>query len=190
MCKVGEISTVKNLHTSVNSVICEVHWTSNNYATVTLRGKTGPKDPPSVWPGVPTSCIPTPVPKERTILRSLISESYSTWWPEKFREQDALAFADLRKRLIDEKESFSCSTTVYLSSSSLCIQSSELSGGVPKFIIKIVDTLKFETLHMGVWISIPWLYKNNITQLQSWPTLEERNLFVIRVHMKLVITWT
>ena len=92
---VREMSTVKNLHTSVNSVICEVHWTSN-YATVTLRGKTRPKVPPSVWPGVPTSCIPTPVPKERTILRSLISESYSTWWAEKFREQDTLAFADLR----------------------------------------------------------------------------------------------
>ena len=92
---------------------------------------------------------------------------------KKFREQDTSAFADLRKRLIDEKEFFSCSTTVYFSSSSHCIESSELSGGVPKLIIKIEDTLKFETFHMGMRISIPWLYMNNITQLQSWSTLEE-----------------
>ena len=163
----------KNLHTSVNSVICEVHWPSN-YATVTLRGKSRPKDPSLVWPGVPSSCIPTPFPKERTTLRSSISvRAIQPDELKKFLEQDTLAFADLRKQLKDEKESFSCSTTVYLSSSSLCIQSSELSGCVPKFIIKIEDTLKFETFHMGVRIPIPWLYKNNITQLQSRSTIEK-----------------
>ena len=152
---------------SAHSVICEVNWPFSNYATATLRGKTRPKDPPSVWPGVPTSCIPT------TSWSSISVRAIQPDELKKFREQNTLAFADLRKRLIDEKESFSCSTAVYLSSSSLCIQWSELSGGVIKFIIKIDDTLKFETFHMGARISIPWLYKNNIMQLQFWSTLEE-----------------
>ena len=94
----------KNLHTSANSVICEVHWPSN-YATVTLRGKTRPKDSLSVWPGVPTSCILTPT-------------------------------------------------------------------------------------HMGVRISNPWLYKNNITQLQSWSLIEELvrhlNTYEVSHHMNVI----
>ena len=49
------------------------HW-PENYPTVKLRGKEGPLNPPSVWPGVPESCIPTP---RRLLHSGPLRENYS-----------------------------------------------------------------------------------------------------------------
>ena len=48
-----------NLIVSDNTVICELHW-PKNFETLKVRGgKLRPKNPPSLWPGIPLSQIPT-----------------------------------------------------------------------------------------------------------------------------------
>ena len=58
----------RDLNVNSNSVICVKHW-PENYPTVKLRGKERPLNSPSVWPGVPESCIPTPAPPPRPTQR-------------------------------------------------------------------------------------------------------------------------
>ena len=52
----------KNLKFSKDSVICIKHWPAE-FVTVLGRGnKEHPTEHPSVWPGVPSSCVPTLTP--------------------------------------------------------------------------------------------------------------------------------
>ena len=62
----------KNLDFNKNTVICVKHW-PENYA---VRGKghhERPAEPPSVWPGVPRSCVPTPLPPPRPTQRTSLT---------------------------------------------------------------------------------------------------------------------
>ena len=54
-----------NIITTQDSVICEKHW-PESYPTVSIKERTRPKYPPSVWPGVPPSCVPRPTPAPRS----------------------------------------------------------------------------------------------------------------------------
>ena len=47
-----------NLIVNERSVVCEMHWPAG-YETKSVNGKLRPKNPPSVWPGVPVSQIPS-----------------------------------------------------------------------------------------------------------------------------------
>ena len=55
-----------NLNVTNNTVICQQYWLSN-FNTIEIHGKICPKNPPSVWPGVPSSQIPTPSAIQRNI---------------------------------------------------------------------------------------------------------------------------
>ena len=59
----------KNLNFSSNSVICVKHW-PENYAVRGRGNQERPAQPPSVWPGVPSSCVPTPQPPPRPTKRA------------------------------------------------------------------------------------------------------------------------
>ena len=64
------IKTIPNtVPDSKDTSICEKHWPTN-YETVSVNGKLRPRDPPSLYPGVPKSVIPTPPSKPRTTERS------------------------------------------------------------------------------------------------------------------------
>ena len=56
----GEVNVFQDLTLTKDSVICELHWPVS-YPTMKFRGKCRPTNPPTVWPGVPASVIPTPV---------------------------------------------------------------------------------------------------------------------------------
>ena len=77
------------------------------------------------------------------------------------------------ERLMDDKHQFCFSTVPYINDSILHIQSDKFSGGVPRFLIKIEDTMRLTTSHMGIRIMIPSLSKNKICVLVSWSALEE-----------------
>ena len=47
------IKSVSNANLNV-TVICQQHWPSN-FDNIEVHGKILPKNPPSVWPGVPSS---------------------------------------------------------------------------------------------------------------------------------------
>ena len=54
------IQAVPNANLIVNesTVVCELHWPAG-YETKSVNGKLRRKNPPSVWPGVPVSQIPS-----------------------------------------------------------------------------------------------------------------------------------
>ena len=59
-----------NLNVTDNTVVCRLHWPSS-CEKVVVRGKQRPKHPPSVWPGVSQSQIPTPLPSPRITKKIL-----------------------------------------------------------------------------------------------------------------------
>ena len=77
------------------------------------------------------------------------------------------------ERVMDDKHQFCFSTVSYINDSILHIQSDKFSGGVPRFLIKNEDTIRFTIFHMAIRIKIPSLSKNKICVLVSWSALEE-----------------
>ena len=59
---VGKINA--NLNVNNDTVICEIHWPAG-YETVKKKGRVRPKNPPSIFPGIPQSIIPAPPLKNR-----------------------------------------------------------------------------------------------------------------------------
>ena len=57
-----------NLNVTNDTVICQQHWPSN-FDTIEVHRKICPKNPPSVWPGVPSSQIQTPSAVQRNIKK-------------------------------------------------------------------------------------------------------------------------
>ena len=62
----------KNLNLHKDLVVCVKHWPAD-FKTVSLRGKERPRYPPSVWEGIPQSCIPLPPPPPRKTHRSSLT---------------------------------------------------------------------------------------------------------------------
>ena len=53
-------------------LLCQQHWPSN-FHTIEVHEKIRPKNTPSVWPGVPSSQIPTPLAVQRNKKNKLQS---------------------------------------------------------------------------------------------------------------------
>ena len=75
-----------------------------------------------------------------------------------FMNKDRISHLKMVEHVIDDKRHYCCSTFLYISDSNLHIQSDTYLGGVPRFLIKIEDTMRFTTFHMG---------KNNFSHLCS-----------------------
>ena len=129
-----------NLTISKNSVLCKKHWPAP-YPTVSRKGKIRPREPPSVWPGVPQSCMPT-----RLLLMLLLEKTLKSSFevrgaqPDEmnvYQEQDHVNCSDIVKRVISNRNEFRTPTVAYKNNydTSLYIQSAVLSEGVPKFIL-------------------------------------------------------
>ena len=155
----------KNLQVGKDSVICEKHW-PESYPTVSKKGKQKPKDPPSVFAGVPQSCIATPAVKPRTTKRtSFVIRSTLPDEIELFNQRDKVSFSEIIARTTRKHNVFCCPTTSFVNGALLRIQSQEFSEGVPKVLICIEETLNFDCYHMGIKINIPCIAKNRITTL-------------------------
>ena len=90
-----------------------------------------------------------------------------------FQEMDKVNYAKVVRRLIEEKFKFKCDTVSFVRDGNLCIQSEDLSFGVPRFVLTINGNLNISCFHFGVQMSIPSLAKNRITVLNSWSAIEE-----------------
>ena len=62
------------LNVTNNTAICQLHWLSN-FDTREVHGKMHPKNPPSVWPVVPKSQIPT----HSAVQRDIKNISTTAW---------------------------------------------------------------------------------------------------------------
>ena len=92
--------------------------------------------------------------------------------------KDRISHLKMVEHVIDDKHHYCCSTVLYISDSNLHIQSDTYLGGVPRFLIKIEDTMRFTTFHMGKNnFSQKYnfsLRKNKICVLVLWSALEKQ----------------
>ena len=165
----------RDLNVNSNSVICVKHW-PENYPTVKLRGKERPLNPPSVWPGVPESCIPTPAPPPRpTQRKSFTVRSMQPCQMDEFLKLDKVNDDMLTNRVLKENYNFGCPTISYKND---YIQSTEFISGVPRFLLSIDESLRFTTFHMGIKFYISFLSKNRIVTLSSWSAVKETVMYL------------
>ena len=81
-----------NIPDSPNTVVCIKHF-PEGFETVSVKGKLRPKNPPSVFPDLPKSLIPTSVPKARTTCRSRSSvRSVEPDQLQEYLQQDSVSF--------------------------------------------------------------------------------------------------
>ena len=165
----------RNLALSKNSVICVKHW-PEEYDTMRWKwNKERPTEPPSVLPGVPPSCVPTPKNPPRPTNRTSLSVRDAQ--PDQMEELiklDRVTFPIVVKGVVEEKREFCCPTISYVSGNLLYIQSDKFSDGVPRFLVEVEESMKFSAFHMGIKIIIPSLSKNEICVFKTWSAVEEK----------------
>ena len=95
-----------NLNVNNNTVIFQQHWPSN-FDTIEVHGKIYPKNPPSVWLGVPSSQILTPSAVQRNIkknsctVRNQIADELNA-----FLELNKNNYTNLKESLLNNKKEF------------------------------------------------------------------------------------
>jgi hypothetical protein len=163
---------------SKNTVVCELHWPSG-FEKVSKKGKTRPKDPPSVWPNVPSSQIPSPAPPPRTTKRSSCSERNTEEDQlAAFLMSDNVTFCEIKDKLLASERDLPVPVIAYMDGDVLNVQSKKLLNGVPLFIVRILTDQSLENFHLGVKCTASSLSKNRITALKTWSSLEENIRFL------------
>ena len=89
-----------NLRVSKDIVVCALHWPPG-FEDIQVNGKSRPKDPPSIWPGVPSSQTRTaskpqrPTKKACSSTRSIEEDQLS-----EFLSSDKVTFTSLKENLL------------------------------------------------------------------------------------------
>ena len=152
-------------------VLCAKHWPSDFETTKSVNGKIRPKHPPTVFPGVPSSEIPTPEPLPRPTKRASFEVRTSLEDEmEKYLEKDRLSNEALVLTVATRK--FEVPVTTFLIDNVQWIQSNEFIHGIPLFALKIFKDMTFQSFHMGIQCSIPTLYRNNMYRLNTWSRID------------------
>lgn len=137
------------LRVSKESVVCEVHWPAG-YETITKNGKLRPKFPPSVWPNVPASQVPTPAPPRRQTRRSTCSNwNVQPDQLQDFQKLDKLTFSELTQKLLSGDHDLKVDVIAFMDADVLHVQSRKLVNGTPLFISRISPDQSFENFHLG-----------------------------------------
>ena len=161
------------LNVTKDTVVCELHWPTG-FETITVRGKQRPKHPPSVWPNVPTSQIPTAAPPPRTTKRSsCFDRNMEEDQLAAFLKSDNISFNELKEKLLACERDLSVPVIAFMDSDTLNIQSRKFMNGVPIFVVHISPDQRFENFHLGVRCTADSLSRNKITTLKTWSALEE-----------------
>ena len=162
-----------NLNVTNNTVICQQHWPSN-LDTIEVHGKMCPKNPPSVWPGVLSSQIPTSSAVQRnikntsSIVRNHIADELNA-----FLELDKINYTNLKENQLNNKKDFVCPVVAFWDENILTVQLSKIVDGIPLFMLRIYNNLRFETFCYGVRCYISNLSKKCINTYDTWSKLEE-----------------
>ena len=126
-----------NLRVNANTVVCELHWPPG-FEAILVHGKVRPKYPPSVWPNIPASQVPTPAPVARSTSRSLSSvRNERSDEIALFHEMDAVDFLILTDTLLNKSRSFDVQFSSFCVDDILVVQSHDFFCGVPRFMVKI-----------------------------------------------------
>ena len=65
-----------NLRVSKDTVVCALHWPSG-FEEIKVNGKSRPKDPPSIWPGVPSGQVPKSSPPTRLTHKKKLVQAHA-----------------------------------------------------------------------------------------------------------------
>ena len=116
---------------------------------IEVHGKIRPKNPSSVWPGVPSSQIPTPSTVQRNIFKKTSSTVRNQIANDlnAFLDLDKINFTDLKESLLNNKKDFICPVVAFLDENILTVQSSKFVDGIPLFMLRIYNNLCFETFY-------------------------------------------
>ena len=90
-----------------------------------------------------------------------------------FLENDKASYSDLSQQLIPNTRAFLAPVITFKVGTVIFLQSILYFNGVPAFLVKIYDNLKYETFHKGVKCYVKTLSSNRINVLNSWSKLEE-----------------
>lgn len=162
-----------NLVVSRETVVCELHWPPG-YASTSARGKLRPKNPPSIWPNVPLSQIPTPAhPSRKTKNSSCFERNREEDQLTAFLENDVVSFCELKEKLLASERDLQVPVIAFMDADVLLLQSKQLMNGVPLFVVRIFSDQRFENFHLGVKCTTASLSRNKITALKTWSALEE-----------------
>lgn len=163
-----------NIPNTPNTVVCIKHF-PEDFETVSVKGRLRPKDPPSIFPNVPKSLIPTPPPLPRSTTKS--SSTVRCHQPDEldeFSKRDIVDFDTLCSSIPNRDLGLQFQFTSFVNNKSLSIQSVDYlhSSGIPRFVLRISPDQSFEGYHAGVKMSIVPLSKNRITSIDRWSQLE------------------
>ena len=160
-----------------NTVVCEKHWPADLEHYVHY-GKIRPVHPPSIFPGVPASCLRTQAKrrKTRTSLeggRGVVPDEIDA-----FAAHDSLTYDNIIEKVPNIAGLVAFEE---LSGNSIIVQSKEMDGGIPRFSIEIQRSLKFSAYHMGVLTCIKTLSSNRIRKLSCLSSLQEAVQYLRRI---------
>ena len=144
-------------------------------------GKLRQKNPPSVWPGIPLSQVPTPsAPKRTTQRASSTLRNFQKDELECFSYEDKVSFSTLKDGLINKskKHEHQHSVLSLVLKNCIIIQSNQFINGIPLFVIKADENLNFETYYRGIECKIPSLSSNRITTVNTWSVLNKMLRFL------------
>lgn len=155
--------------------VCALHWPPG-FETIRIGGHDVPKYPPSVWPHIPSSQVPTPPPPPRPTSRA--SSSVRTREEDQlsdFSAMDSVTFSQLKDKLFAPKKDLPAPVITFLDDEDNClvVQSQKFVKGVPLFVLRVSNDQTFENFHMGVRCTINTLARNRITTLKSWSAVQE-----------------
>ena len=166
-----------NIPQSLDTVVCARHWPAN-YEFVVYRGKKRPVHPPSVFPNIAPSLIPTPPSNPRTTIasrpscRNVIPDQQNA-----FNELDVIkSFNEMKTKLIDNQYNFNrFQISSYWFNGSINIQSLQLEepSCIPSFLMKIFPDFTYVAFHCGVRCTITPLSSNRLKIIKSWSVMEE-----------------
>ena len=112
-----------NFKVTNDTVICNLHW-PHDFEKIEKNGKLRPKNPPSIWPGIPSSQLPTvPPPERKTNKTSCSKRNEKSDKLSAFIEKDIVVFTILRDDLLSGKRTFLTKTTTFVIAGTLFIQS-------------------------------------------------------------------
>ena len=137
-----------NLPTSNTTVVCERHWPPG-YETTTAHGKVRPKNPRSVFDGLPASIWPSTPAKPRTTQRS--NAAVRTHQPDelqKFIDIDRIkSFDELKSGIVNRGKNFLSRfhLNTFSANDDITIQSLEyvITTCIPKFLLQIHEDFSF-----------------------------------------------
>ena len=174
----------ENIPTSVDTVVCERHW-PQNYEFILVRSKKRPIHPPSVFPNVPDSVIPTAPPKPRpTSIACSSTRNILPDQQEQFLNLDKIqSFESLCDKFIKDNHNFNGRFSLVsfkLEETCLIIQSKtfEEPSCIPTFLLKIMNDYTYIGYHCGISCTISPLSTNRIYKLNTWSILEEAISFL------------